>query len=121
MKKIHLFSLLIGLLFFTACKNIQAPKPITVETTAVKNLEASLYEAQSMTMKIEGMVCAMGCAAVIEKNLNQTAGIIKAEVNFETKKSTLIFDANILSPDEVMQVVLNSGEAYTVKDFQLLD
>ncbi len=74
-----------------------------------------------MAMSIEGMVCAVGCAAVIEKNLNQTVGIKEAKVDFETKKATLIFDAEVLSPNEVTQVVLNTGEAYTVKDFQLLD
>ncbi len=72
-------------------------------------------------MSIEGMVCAVGCAAVIEKNLNQTTGIKEAKVDFETKKATLIFDAKVLSPNEVTQVVRNTREAYTVKDFQLLD
>ena len=42
-------------------------------------------------------------------------------VDFETKKATLIFDAEVLSTNEVTQIVLNTGEAYTVKDFQLLD
>ena len=121
MKKIQLFSLLIGLLFFTACKNNQAPKTVTVETTTVKTVEAPFKEAMLMAMNIEGMVCAAGCAAVIEKNLNQTAGIKEAKVDFETKKATLIFDAKVLSPNEVTQVVRNTGEAYTVKDFQLLD
>ena len=74
-----------------------------------------------MSMDIEGMVCAMGCAAVIEKNLNQTAGIKEAKVDFETKKATLIYDADVLNPNEVTQVVLNTGEAYTVKSFELLD
>ncbi|MGB2252326.1 MAG: heavy-metal-associated domain-containing protein [Flavobacteriaceae bacterium] len=121
MKKIQLFSLLIGLFVFSACKNNQAPKTVTVETTAVKTVEAAFQKAQPMAMSIEGMVCAVGCAAVIEKNLNQTAGIKEAKVDFETKKATLIFDAEVLSPNEVTQVVLNTGEAYTVKDFQLLD
>ena len=121
MKKIQLFSLLIGLFVFTDCKNNQDPKTVSVETTAVKTIVAAFQKAQPMAMSIEGMVCALGCAALIEKNLNQTAGIKKAKVDFETKKATLIFDAEVLSTNEVTQVVLNTGEAYTVKDFQLLD
>ena len=121
MKKIQLFSLLIALFVFTDCKNNQAPKSVSVEKTAVKTTEAAFQKAQPMVMNIEGMVCAVGCAALIEKNLNQTLGIKKAKVDFETKKATLIFDAEILSTDEVTQVVLNTGEAYTVKDLQLLD
>ncbi len=121
MKKIQLFSLLIGLFVFTSCKNNQAPKTVSVKTTSVNTIEAAFQKAQPIAMSIEGMVCAVGCAALIEKNLNQTAGIKKAKVDFETKKATLIFDAEVLSTNEVTQVVLNTGEAYTVKDFQLLD
>jgi periplasmic mercuric ion binding protein len=123
MKKIQLFSLLIGLLVLntTACKNNTAPKTIEVKTETAETVEASFDKAQEMAMNIEGMVCAMGCAAVIEKNLNQTAGIKEAKVNFETKKATLIYDAEILTPNEVTQVVLKTGDSYSVKDFELLD
>lgn len=121
MRQIQLLSLWIGMLFFTGCKNNQAPKTVTVETSAVETTEAPFQEAQPMAMNIEGMVCAVGCAAVIEKNLNQTVGIKEAKVDFETKKATLIFDAKVLSPNEVTQVVRNTGEAYTVTDFKLLD
>ena len=121
MKKVQLLLLLTGLFVITACKNNQAPKIVTVETTAEKTIEATFQKAQRMAMSIEGMVCALGCAALIEKNLNQTSGIKKARVDFETKKATLIFDAEVLSTNEVTQVVLNTGEAYTVKDFQLLN
>ncbi len=122
MKKIQFFSFLIGVLIlnFTACKNNAVPKTIMVET-AVKAVESPFKEAHQMAMKIEGMVCAMGCAAVIEKKLNQTLGIKEAKVDFETKKATLIYDAKILSPSEVTKVVLSTGDAYSIKDFELLD
>ena len=122
MKHSLFFTLSMGLLIlsFTACKDNTTSKTVTV-STAVKTVEVTFKEAQPMSMDIEGMVCAMGCAAVIEKNLNQTAGIKEAKVDFETKKATLIFDAKVLSPNEVTQVVRNIGVAYTVKDFQLLD
>ncbi|MBT3444036.1 MAG: heavy-metal-associated domain-containing protein [Flavobacteriaceae bacterium] len=122
MKHTLFFTLSMGLLVlsFTACKNNTTPKTVTV-STAVKTVEVTFKEAQPMSMDIEGMVCTMGCAAVIEKNLNQTAGIKEAKVDFETKKATLIYDADVLNPNEVTQVVLNTGEAYTVKSFELLD
>ena len=74
-----------------------------------------------MAMNIEGMMCAVGCAATIEKNLNKTEGIKSAKVDFETKKATLTFDAELLNPNEVTQVVLNTGEAYSVTDIELID
>ena len=121
MKKINFLFPLIGLLIFSACKNNKAPKTVSIETRAIENVETFFHEARSLAMNIEGMVCAVGCAAIIEKNLNQTEGIKEAKVDFETKKATLIFDANILSASEVKQVVLKTGKAYTVKDFELLD
>ena len=117
----NLLSLLLGLLVFSSCKNNQGSKTAIPEISPVEILETSFHKARSLAMNIEGMVCAMGCAAVIEKNLNRTTGIKDAVVDFETKKATLIFDADILSPNDVTQVVLNTGEAYTVKDFQLMD
>ena len=121
MKKIQLTLLLIGLFVFTGCKNKPTSKNISVETIPIETVEVTFQEAQTMAMSIEGMVCAMGCAAVIEKNLNKTTGIKKAKVDFESKKATLIFDTKVLSPNEVIQVVRNTGEAYTVTDFNLLD
>jgi copper chaperone CopZ len=122
MKQFFFFLLLMNLLVlsFTACKNNPAPKIVTV-TSAVVNVEVVFKEAQPISMDIEGMVCAIGCAAVIQKNLNQTTGIKDAKVDFETKKATLIYDADVLSPNEVTQVVLNTGQAYKVQSFKLLD
>ena len=74
-----------------------------------------------MAMNIEGMMCAIGCAATIEKNLNKTAGIKLAKVDFETKKAVLTFDAELLSPNDITQVVLNTSDDYSVTDLELID
>ena len=46
---------------------------------------ASDQQLQEVTLKIEGMTCAHGCAATIEKNLNNTEGVAKAKVDFDAK------------------------------------
>ena len=122
MKEIHLISFLVGILSFSfiACKNNKTPKKISLET-AVETVEASFNKVQPMAMKIEGMVCPLGCAASIEKNLNKTNGIKEAKVDFKAQKAILIFDTEVLTPNEVKEVVLNTGAAYSVKDLQLLD
>ena len=71
-------------------------------------------------MSIDGMVCAVGCAAMIEKTLNKTKGI-KEAMDFEAKKASLIFDAKILSPNEVTNVIHNLSNGYAVTDLELLD
>ena len=81
MKKIRLFSVLIGLFVFTACKNNQDPKTVSVKTTAVNTIETAFQKAQPMAMSIEGMVCAVGCAALIEKNLNQKLNMRRPQLH----------------------------------------
>ena len=118
----NLFLSFTGFLSLTlsSCKNSAAPKTIVVDTSP-EVTEVVFEKSQKMSMEIGGMVCAMGCAAVIEKNLNNTKGIIAAKVDFETQKATLIFDAASLTPTQVTEVVLNTGEAYAVNSFELLD
>ena len=122
MRILKLLSLFITFLFFAGCRNNLVSKTVSLlETGDVETTETALLEAQRIAMSIEGMVCAVGCAAMIEKNLNKTKGIRKAKVDFETKKATLIFDPKILSANEITQIVNNTGKAYSVKDFKLLD
>jgi mercuric ion binding protein len=110
-----------GFFILINCNNNSTRKTSSVKTLLEQEQKTSFEKTQRMAMDIEGMVCAVGCAAVIEKNLNKTAGIKEAKVDFETKKAILIFDTDVLTPNEVAQVVRNTGEAYTVTDFQLLD
>jgi copper chaperone CopZ len=67
------------------------------------------------------MVCAVGCAAMIEKNLNKTNWIKFAKVDFESKKAMLTYDANQLTSNDIIQVVLNTGSDYLVTDLVLID
>ena len=81
----------------------------------------SFKSPKQITMTIEGMVCAVGCAATIEKNLNKTNGIKLAKVDFETKKAVLTFDAELLSTNDITQVILNTSSDYLVTDLNLID
>jgi len=123
MKKRSFCSLIIGLSFLSlySCKNNISQKTIKLKSNAVQTNKDSFQEAQPMAISIEGMICAVGCAALIEKTLNKTEGIKEAKVDFETKKATLIFNPKVLTANEVAQIVQNTGEAYSVKDFELLD
>jgi mercuric ion binding protein len=120
-KNKRFFFLLMGFFILINCNNNSTRKTSSVKTLLEQEQKTSFEKTQRMAMDIEGMVCAVGCAAVIEKNLNKTAGIKEAKVDFETKKAILIFDTDVLTPNEVAQVVRNTGEAYTVTDFKLLD
>ena len=92
--------------------------PVQLEVeTATSPTEA--MEAVVMEMTIEGMVCAMGCAAVIEKKLNKTAGITKATVDFPSKKALVEFNGKALNSTQIVEVVKSVGEAYSVSTFSI--
>ena len=121
MKKIILPAFVFVFSGMVSCKNITAtPKVITVEQTANEK-ELVFTEVTKLSMSIDGMVCAHGCAAVIEKNLNKTAGIKEAKVDFETKQAYLIFDAALLNPEKVSEVVLKTGDTYSVSNVEVIN
>ena len=121
MKMLKLLYPFIVLFFFMACENSQVSKSVSLKIGSVESAKATFQEAQKMAMSIDGMVCAVGCAAMIEKTLNKTKGIKEAKVDFEAKKASLIFDAKILSPNEVTNVIHNLSNGYAVTDLKLLD
>lgn len=104
-----LFLALIG------CANNNS-KPSEAAQQSEQKAPASDQQLQEVTLKIEGMTCAHGCAATIEKNLNNTEGVAKAKVDFDTKTATISFDAHKLSKESLISVIegSNGGDAYTV-------
>ena len=60
-----------------------------------------------MSMSIEGMTCAMGCARAIEVELNNLDGVEAAEVNFEEAKATLTYNSALTSESSIVGFVNN--------------
>lgn len=112
----YFFTLVAVVLVITACKNETSPETKTVDfdnQTEEKSLnpDANYIAAK---FEIDGMMCAMGCAKVIEKNLAQMNGVKKAEVHFESKIARIEYDEAVVNPDLVMAKVKQTGDAYAV-------
>ena len=56
-----------------------------------------VFKNSSMTMGIEGMTCAMGCARAIETELKNVDGVSNALVDFESATASIEFNPNIVS------------------------
>lgn len=115
MKKVLYF--LMAFVLGASCQN----KTVTTKTPPSQQEEIkSITTANAaVSMTIEGMVCAMGCAAVIEKKLNTTPGIAKANVDFLSKNALIEFDDQQLNPNDIIAVVKAVGDAYSVSEFTL--
>lgn len=105
---------------FNGCKNNQFSTKELVNYPD-PDVEEAFKSPKQIKMNIEGMICALGCAAMIEKNLNKTNWIKFAKVDFESKKAVLTYDASRLTINDITQVVLNTGNDYLVTDLELID
>src|SRR5690554_1057224 len=60
---------------------------------------------EKASFEIEGMSCAVGCAAKIEKDLANLPGVKSAKVDFETKKATVEYDNAKQNPISIQATV----------------
>jgi Cu+-exporting ATPase len=122
MKNTLAFILLSTSLSIMACNNSTSPKVVTVETTQNMNADPlPMAEEAFGKLTIEGMTCAIGCAATIEKNLQKTTGVASATVDFETKIAWVVYDAKHLNMEAISAVVKATGEAYSVTEMERLN
>ena len=122
MKNTLAFILLSTSLSIMACNNSTSPKVVTVETTQNMNADPlTMAEEAFGKLIIEGMTCAIGCAATIEKNLQKTTGVTFANVDFETKTAWVVYDAKHLNMEAISMVVKATGESYSVTKMERLN
>jgi copper chaperone CopZ len=56
-----------------------------------------IISTAKMSMNIDGMTCAMGCARAIEVELNNIDGVEQARVDFDSKSAVLSYNAELTS------------------------
>ncbi|MBD3582311.1 heavy-metal-associated domain-containing protein [Flavobacterium selenitireducens] len=103
-------------LFLTACKqnDSAASADAKAETASVA------AEPETASFKIDGMVCAVGCAKTIEKKLASLDGVTKVSVDYDKKEATVEFDAAKQTPEQLVETVekVGDGKTYKVSDLK---
>jgi Cu+-exporting ATPase len=79
------------------CQNNSEIEVITLSSTEKASKEKIVEKAYAK-LSIEGMSCAIGCAASIEKNFKKTTGVSSVTVDFDSKIAWIIYDAEITRP-----------------------
>lgn len=97
----RVFLALFVITVFNACD--QAPKTIEIETTntSTSSKEVLAENKSAVNMKIEGMVCAMGCAKFIEDKVAAMDGVVQSKVNYEAGTANFEFDQTVLSAKDI--------------------
>ena len=95
---------------FVSCK--KENKTSEVKTTETKEIA----KAETTSLEIEGMTCAVGCAKVIESKISGLEGVQKATIDFEKKTATIEYNAAIQSPEKIVETVeaIADGKTYKV-------
>ena len=114
-----MFIALAGVMF-TSCKETASENLADAEDAAVVEKTVAL-QPETASFSIEGMSCAVGCAATIEKKLASTEGIQEAKVDFDKKEATVNFDADVISPEKIQEIVEKAadGKTYKVSDIKV--
>ncbi len=113
----YILTIIVVALVVTSCKNETSPEIKTVDVNQeqvqekVLNPDANYIAAK---FEIDGMMCAMGCAKVIEKNIAQMDGVKLVEVDFESKTAKVEYDEEMVNRDLLIANIKKTGDAYEV-------
>ena len=103
MNKLIKFGFATLVLVFSIASCSQSTAQSTAQSTDV---DQQAVKSSSLSMNIEGMTCAMGCARALEVELNNLDGVEKAKVNFEDSNATLAYNASLTSETTVFTTTI---------------
>lgn len=73
-------------------------------TSEVESDTTALADAKAEFI-IEGMSCQVGCAAFIDEELEKLDGIVKSEVDFESKLAVVYYDNSLVSEYAMIDLI----------------
>ena len=120
--KISLGIVLLSLMIIS-CKNENQPETKTVEveeTTKVKEMEENAVIAMA-EFNIDGMVCEMGCAKVIQKKLFEMEGVKMAKVDFDKKLAMVEYDQAKVNTNSLEETVTKASDKYSVNNMKTVE
>jgi P-type Cu+ transporter len=63
---------------------------------------------ESVTIKVEGMVCA-SCQSHVQNALDHTPGVSKAAVNLVTGQAVVAFEPSVVDPESLLEAIRDTG------------
>lgn len=120
----NILMLAVVVTFAFSCKNDAKAEVKTVEHTntneAVAKLDPNATYAKA-EFTIEGMTCAIGCAATIEKRIAKMEGVKSSKVDFDKKLAMVEYDVAKVTTASLEETVKKTGDTYSVKDMKTVE
>ncbi|MCK0107993.1 cation transporter [Flavobacteriaceae bacterium S0825] len=117
----NILALVMVMALIISCKNETSPEVKTIEadiavkTEKVLNLDANFVKSE---FTIEGMTCEIGCAKLIEKNINKMDGVKSAKVDFNNKLAMVEYDEAMVNHTSLEETVTKSADVYKVSEMK---
>lgn len=107
-------------LVIVSCKNEIQPviQEVGSETAIatkekVLNLDAEFVKTE---FTIDGMTCEVGCARLIQKNINKMDGVKTVEVDFDRKLAMVEYDEAMVNHLSLEKTVSKTADSYKVSE-----
>ena len=109
--------------FAFSCKNETKPEVKTVEietANKVKELDPNATYAKA-EFTIDGMTCAVGCAATIEKKIAKMEGVKSSKVDFDKKLAMVEYDVAKVNAGSLEATVTKVADIYKVSNMKTVE
>ena len=119
----NIIAIVLITVFSFNCKNETKPevKTIEIETTdEVKELDPNATYAKA-EFTIDGMTCAVGCAATIEKKIAKLEGVKSSKVDFDKKLAMVEYDVAKVNAGSLEATVTKVADIYKVSDMKTVE
>ena len=70
--------------------------------------EASAESEATSTFDVENMTCGT-CPISVKKAMNRVEGVKSVEIDFKTKKATVVYDSNVATADQIAAASTDVG------------
>jgi len=121
MKTLKLVAIAFAFLATISCKKEQKEAEVVTVDTIEEVKKSTISEDATLAkveFNIEGMTCAIGCAAKIQKSLGKMDGVKNATVDFESKKAVVEYDVDQVTTNLLAERVVANGDQFKVSNFQ---
>ena len=120
--KKHILGIAMVITLLFSCKKETNPQVKTVDSNIVKtekilNINANFIKSE---FTIDGMTCEIGCAKLIEKNINKMNGVKLAKVDFNNKLAMVEYDETMVNHHLLADVVTKTANVYKVSEMKIV-
>jgi len=121
MKILKLVAIAFAFLATISCKKEQKEAEVVAIDTIEEVTKSTISENATLAkvqFNIDGMTCAIGCAAKIQKSLGNMDGVKNATVDFENKTAVVEYDVDQVTTNLLAERVVTNGDQFKVSNFQ---